>query len=473
MFTLNNYNDLKILDGYIKGLFKFYLQVSYKILFIFEGLEKFKKVEFNNNEGFKYEVYLTFANVMRKYVKKFHKRNLQDGNKFYFIFSITGVFANDYIFHNLLYHKLRINFIDETTCNQILNMIFGINDLAEYCKNFIFEDFIHIYKNKTAILDPKSYLSKYIPINLFDEKIIKLENDFSSIGGLKEVKDEISDTILLPIQCEKMFDNLPIKLSSGILLIGPSGCGKTMIASALSKEFKINFYSIKGPEILNKYIGASEAAIREIFENAKKTVPCIVFFDEFDSIAPKRGTGSSGVTDRIVNQLLTYLDGIESREGIFVIGASSRPDLIDPAILRPGRIDKVILCDFPNEIERFDILRLYYNKAHKGLSNLSNDIEKALKDIAQKSEFFTGADLQSIIYNAFLLAVKMNIANGVNESPLISEENLHDAFEGFKPSLNKNDIVFQKEIRKKFIGRVENLIDQEIRYSSDLKTTLY
>jgi peroxin-1 len=136
---------------------------------------------------------------------------------------------------------------------------------------------------------------------------VRLNYDFSNIGGLNYVKEEIRDTFVFSMKCSEIFNNKnPIKLSTGILLIGPPGCGKTFIAASIQKEFKINFFSIKGPELLNKYIGASEAAVREIFDNAKKSIPCVIFLDEFDSIAPKRGSGSSGVTDRVIKLLKLY-----------------------------------------------------------------------------------------------------------------------------------------------------------------------
>ena len=168
------------------------------------------------------------------------------------------------------------------------------------------------------------------------------------------------------------------------------------------------------------------------------------------------------------------MDGIESREGIYVVAASSRPDLIDPAILRPGRLDKVILCNFPEENERFEILRMYYTKAHTEGIFMADGIIKALKVIAKSTEYYTGADLQSIIYNAYLRSVKRNIANNNDETPMIFENDLFEAFKGFKKSLNEKDITFQKEIKKKFIDKIENTIDRERRNSKrvDLKTTL-
>lgn len=124
-------------------------------------------------------------------------------------------------------------------------------------------------------------------------------------------------------------------MSSGILLYGPPGCGKTFIASATANELGMNFLSVKGPELLNKYIGASEQAVRDIFEKALNAKPCIVFFDEFDAIVPKRNSGSTNVTDRVVNQFLCYLDGVSSLAGVYILAATSRPDLIDPALIRP------------------------------------------------------------------------------------------------------------------------------------------
>jgi len=152
------------------------------------------------------------------------------------------------------------------------------------------------------------------------------------------------------------------RVSQGLLLYGPPGCGKTYVAAAIAKKFNINFISVKGPELLNKYIGASEQNVRELFERAQNQKPSILFFDEFDSLVPKRGSGQSSVTDRIVNQFLCYLDGVEGRDGVFVMAATSRPDLVDVALLRPGRIDKSIYCPFPDIAERVQIVDVYLNK---------------------------------------------------------------------------------------------------------------
>ncbi|ETO09547.1 hypothetical protein RFI_27830, partial [Reticulomyxa filosa] len=164
--------------------------------------------------------------------------------------------------------------------------------------------------------------------------------EWHKIGGLQMVKNELLDILELPSKYSHLFDRLPLKLRSGILLHGPPGCGKTMIANSVAYKCGMNLISVKGPELLNKYIGASEAAVRDVFMRAANNAPCIIFFDEFDSLAPKRGSESTQVTDRVVNQLLTFLDGVESRTNVYVIAATSRPDLIDVALLRPGNFKK-------------------------------------------------------------------------------------------------------------------------------------
>jgi peroxin-1 len=160
----------------------------------------------------------------------------------------------------------------------------------------------------------------------------------------------------------------------------------------------MNFISVKGPELLNKYIGASEQSVRELFERAQSARPCVLFFDEFESIAPKRGHDSTGVTDRVVNQMLTQLDGAEGLEGVYVLAATSRPDLVDPALLRPGRLDKSLLCDIPTFDERVSILEALRRKL-----SLGDDVD--FYELAGRTQGYTGADLQAMLYNAHLEAV--------------------------------------------------------------------
>lgn len=177
--------------------------------------------------------------------------------------------------------------------------------------------------------------------------------------------------------------------------------------SAVAQQCGLNFISVKGPEILNKFIGASEQNVRELFERAQSVKPCILFFDEFDSIAPKRGHDSTGVTDRVVNQLLTQMDGAEGLDGVYILAATSRPDLIDSALLRPGRLDKSVICNIPSEAERLDILETVVNSKDKdtGLKKFELEEDTDLAMIAQKTAGFSGADLQGLCYNAYLKSV--------------------------------------------------------------------
>ncbi|XP_070173404.1 peroxisomal ATPase PEX1-like [Littorina saxatilis] len=224
------------------------------------------------------------------------------------------------------------------------------------------------------------------------------DTGWSDVGGLEDVKVALVETLLWPSKYPELFANCPLRLRSGLLLYGPPGTGKTMLAGAVARECSLNFISIKGPELLSKYIGASEQAVRDLFVRAQSAKPCVLFFDEFDSIAPKRGHDSTGVTDRVVNQLLTQLDGVEGLQGVYMLGATSRPDLIDPALLRPGRLDKCLYCNLPSQEERRSILQ-----ALTGKMMLGDDVE--LDDIADMCEFFTGADFKALLYNAQLQAI--------------------------------------------------------------------
>ncbi|XP_077405262.1 peroxisomal ATPase PEX1 isoform X2 [Vanacampus margaritifer] len=219
-----------------------------------------------------------------------------------------------------------------------------------------------------------------------------------SVGGLTEVRQQLMDTILLPAKYPLLFSKLPIRHRSGILLYGAPGTGKTTLARAVAKDSGMNFICIKGPELLSKYIGASEQAVRDVFQRAQAAKPCVVFFDEFDSLAPRRGHDSTGVTDRVVNQLLTQLDGAEGLQGVYVLAATSRPDLIDRALLRPGRLDKSLYCPPPDKEDRLSILKVL----SAGVP-LAPDVD--LEELATRTDGFTGADLKALLYNAQLEAL--------------------------------------------------------------------
>ncbi|KAH7034802.1 ATPase [Microdochium trichocladiopsis] len=251
--------------------------------------------------------------------------------------------------------------------------------------------------------DFDSALKGFTPASLRNVTLQTSTTTFDSIGGLQETRQVLLETLQYPTKYAPIFAQCPLRLRSGLLLYGFPGCGKTLLASAVAGECGLNFISVKGPEILNKYIGASEKSVRDLFERASAAKPCVLFFDEFDSIAPKRGHDSTGVTDRVVNQLLTQMDGAEGLSGVYVLAATSRPDLIDPALLRPGRLDKSLLCDFPNQEDRIDIMKALGKKV-----KLSDEIlgsEEILEEIARRTEGYSGADLQALMSNAQLEAI--------------------------------------------------------------------
>jgi SpoVK/Ycf46/Vps4 family AAA+-type ATPase len=185
------------------------------------------------------------------------------------------------------------------------------------------------------------------------------------VGGMADAKEALYEALELPLRFAKLVAKAPLRLRTGVLLYGPPGCGKTHAVRAAVAATGVRFIGVKGPELLNKYIGASEEAVRSVFARAQAAAPCALFFDEFDSIAPQRGSGSdsTGVTERMVNQLLTELDGVERLQGVCVIAASNRPDLIDAALLRPGRLDRLIYCGLPDAAERAAILESFLHKA--------------------------------------------------------------------------------------------------------------
>lgn len=247
-------------------------------------------------------------------------------------------------------------------------------------------------------------LKGFTPASLRNVTLQSSNITFESIGGLKTIRKILLETLQYPTLYVPIFARCPLRLRSGLLLYGYPGCGKTLLASAVAGECGLNFISVKGPEILNKYIGASEKSVRDLFDRAESARPCVLFFDEFDSIAPKRGHDSTGVTDRVVNQLLTQMDGAEGLSGVYVLAATSRPDLIDPALLRPGRLDKSILCDLPDFDDRLDIVNVISKKLKMDPKILSSQ-RQGLYEVAQRTEGYSGADLQAVIYNAHLEAI--------------------------------------------------------------------
>jgi transitional endoplasmic reticulum ATPase len=217
---------------------------------------------------------------------------------------------------------------------------------------------------------------------------------------LEEAKEELRQAVEWPLKNPESFKKMGIKPPAGIMLFGPPGCGKTLLAKAVASESEANFISVKGPELLSMWVGESEKGIRKVFRKARQVAPCIVFFDEIDSIASRRGTGSdSHVTERVVNQLLTELDGIEQNRNVIFMAATNRPDLMDPGLLRPGRIDKLVKIEAPDKKGRMAIF-----KVHTKNVALAKDV--SLEELVDQTEGFTGADIEGLIRSAALIALK-------------------------------------------------------------------
>lgn len=225
------------------------------------------------------------------------------------------------------------------------------------------------------------------------------DTTWTDIGALDSVRQELHTAIVEPIRHPEKYARVGITAPTGVLLWGPPGCGKTLLAKAVANESRANFISVKGPELLNKYVGESERAVRQVFGRARSSIPCVIFFDELDALVPKRDDALSESSARVVNTLLTELDGLSNREGIYVIAATNRPDIIDPAMLRPGRLETLLFVDLPGKEERVEILRTL--SRHIDLP-FSPDIA----DIARECEGFSGADLESLLRRAGYAAIK-------------------------------------------------------------------
>jgi transitional endoplasmic reticulum ATPase len=228
---------------------------------------------------------------------------------------------------------------------------------------------------------------------------------WEEVGGLEDVKRELQEAVEWPMKYPGLYDKLGHKMPRGILLHGPSGTGKTLLAKAVATQSEANFVSVRGPELLSKWVGESERGIREIFRRARQASPCVVFFDEIDSIAPIRGAGGeTAVTERVVSQLLTELDGMENMHGVVVLAATNRPDMIDPALLRPGRFDKIIQIPLPDKESRKMILKINAEKIP--INNDPNDPQRVdIDKIADLTDGLSGADTAAIANTAVSLVI--------------------------------------------------------------------
>jgi transitional endoplasmic reticulum ATPase len=322
-----------------------------------------------------------------------------------------------------------------------------------------------ILKKIVVTMDDFLSVIKEIEPSALREVFVEIPDvKWEDIGGVAEVKQELQEAVEWPLKYHGLFVHSDATPPKGILLYGPPGTGKTLMAKAAAHESEANFISIKGPELLSKWVGESEKGVREIFRKARQASPCIVFFDEIDAIAPTRGLGSdSHVTERVISQLLTELDGLEVLSDVIVIAATNRPDIIDAALLRPGRFDRLLYVPPPDKEARTQIIKIHTSK-----KPLANDVK--IDVLSVQTEGYTGADLAGLASAAVMLALREHIekykdpkkAEEAKSELKVSMKNFEEAMKKIRP-LSKHEIETYKNIAEKFAnpGVTKEIIDRE------------
>jgi len=278
---------------------------------------------------------------------------------------------------------------------------------------------------------------------------------WEDVGGIEQVKQNLKEAVEWPLKYPKSFESMGIRPPRGLLLYGPPGTGKTMLAKAVANESEANFIQVKGPSLLSMWVGKSEEGVRKIFERARQVAPCIIFFDEIDSLAGKRGyeTGTK-VTERVLNQILAEMDGIEDLNNVIVIGATNRPDMLDTALMRPGRFDRIIYVEMPDKIGREKILKI-----HTRNMPIENK-EKIIKELAENTEGYTGADLEALTREAAMLALRENIKNKI-----VKKKHFDAAIQKVGPSVTKADAQRYKQIEQKYLRSAKSALPELTTYT--------
>lgn len=299
----------------------------------------------------------------------------------------------------------------------------------------------------------KFAMDKTAPSSLRDKAVEIPDCSWEDVGGLLDVKREMTETLMYPLKYGPKYKRFGMQPSKGVLLYGPSGCGKTLVAKAIANEVQSNFISVKGPELLSMWFGESESNVRELFDKARGAAPCILFFDEIDSIAKPRGSGGAGGSDsgdRIVNQILTEIDGVGSKGSVFIIAATNRPDMLDSAVMRPGRLDQLVYLPLPD----LECRRAIFGAATRK-SPLAADI--SLDDFAARTEGYSGADITELCQRACKLAIRQHIADASAGAPedqrctIITSAHFEEAFSKARKSVTAADVkkfeTFQASMR--------------------------
>jgi transitional endoplasmic reticulum ATPase len=337
-----------------------------------------------------------------------------------------------------------------------------LDDLADITYGYVGADLAALAResamNALRRYLPEIDLEKPIPVELLEKMEVTMDDfknahrgiepsamreflieipkiSWEDIGGLEEAKQQLREAVEWPLTKPDVFKRMGITPPRGILVYGPPGTGKTLLAKAVAGESNANFISIKGPEVMSKWVGESEKAVRELFKKARQVAPSIVFLDEIDSIAPPRGTDvGSHVTDSVVNQLLTSIDGLESMEGVVVIGATNRPDIIDPGLLRPGRFDRLVLIRSPDKKARLQIFKI-----HTKSMPLDKDVD--LENLSEVCENYSGADIEALCREAAMLAIREN-----EEAKKVKNTHFEKAMEAVRASITPNMMKFYEKV---------------------------
>jgi transitional endoplasmic reticulum ATPase len=287
---------------------------------------------------------------------------------------------------------------------------------------------------------------------------------WADVGGLGDTKERLREAIQWPLEYPEVFARMDMQAAKGVLMYGPPGTGKTLLAKAIANESQSNFISVKGPELLNKYVGESEKGVREVFEKARANAPTVVFFDEIDSIAGERGqrSGDSGVGERVVSQLLTELDGLEDLEDVVVIATTNRPDLIDPALLRPGRLDRHVHVPVPDEAARRKIFAV-----HTRNKPLAEEVD--LDDLATRTDGYVGADIEAVCREASMAATREFIArvdpDEIDESVgnvRVTTDHFERALDEVTPSVDEETRERYEEIEQRFDKRDTEVEEERV-----------
>jgi transitional endoplasmic reticulum ATPase len=263
---------------------------------------------------------------------------------------------------------------------------------------------------------------------------------WNDIGGLEQTKQRLKEAVEWPIKSPESFKRLGIRPPRGILLYGPPGTGKTLLAKAVAKESEANFIQVKGPSLLSMWVGKSEEGVRKIFERARQVAPCVVFFDEIDSLAGKRGyDNGTKVTERVLNQLLAEIDGLEGLKDVTIIGATNRPDMLDPALLRPGRFDRIILVDVPDAESRREIFKVHLNN-----TPLEKDV--SIEWLVKQTEDFVGADIEALVIEAAMTTLRKD-----KQSKSVSKKDFEEALSKITPSVSRETAKVYKKLEEYYL----------------------